>query len=153
MTTRAGISERDLALIFSVMVLLLGVMAMALLLRVVVRGSRGLVGIVLMGAAVVLLVYWAREAYRTVGQEFDITDVGEEKEWNYEIHREGDEAVLVGEVPGPERELEVRIRGKVLEVRGGQGFVRKVKMPFAVKEWDQSYRNGVLQVVARDRRR
>ncbi|MFQ5951401.1 MAG: Hsp20/alpha crystallin family protein, partial [Candidatus Geothermarchaeales archaeon] len=95
--------------------------------------------------------YWARGAYRTVGRELRLGSAADDRGWTYELHREKGKATLVAEVPGPEEELRVRSNGNIIEVRGGGGFTKKVKLPFPVREWDYSYRNGVLQVVAKRR--
>lgn len=149
MRAKTGLSDRDIALILSLVVVIVGVIVTALLLRLAVRGGRGLLGIALAGATAFLLAYWAREAYKTVSTELRLTSTADDTEWTHELHKERGNATLVAEVPGPEEELRVQTDGNIIEVRGGGGFTKKVKLPFPVGEWHYSYRNGVLQVVAK----
>jgi len=124
---------------------------MLLLLVFFLRVSRGLLGIVLAGLAVVLILYWIRELRRTVKQEWHsiprpapITTYRDT--WDYELVDNGNTITLVAVVPGPASEVKARIEGHVLAIQGGSGFRKLVKLPTRLSIRAISYVNGVLNV-------
>ncbi len=140
--------EEDLPRLVSLAVLILGLIIIGLLLRLIIREQRGLLGVLLAGVSIAVLIYWIREARRAVKEELKPIAVSEDH-WIYEV-MEGDEDVtLVAQVPGPEDEVGVNLLEDSLEVRGGGNFYRKIRLPSRVRNYRTTYRNGVLEVKMR----
>ncbi len=114
-------------------------------LTLLVRGQRGLLGALLAIAALALLVYWANEVRVALkgGAEGIPKEVDEQ--WIYDMIRRGKELLFIAEVPGPEEEVRISVRGRAIEVFGGGGFHRIVKLPKRMRLSDSSYLNGVLK--------
>lgn len=124
-------------------VLVLGIVAMAVVLTLLIRVQRGLLGIVLGAIAVVLLAYWIRELRKIVKKEFSLASA--QIKWTPDLLDKDDEIVVVGIVPGPES-VNAEFRDGVLEIRGGQGFHEFVVLEKALRIKEVRYVNRVLQV-------
>ena len=124
-------------------VLVLGIVAMAVVLTLLIRVQRGLLGIVLAAIAVVLLAYWVSELMKLVKKEFSLPSA--QIKWNPDLLDKGDEIIVVGTVPGPES-VNAEFRDGVLEIRGGQGFHEFVVLEKALRIKEVRYVNRVLQV-------
>ncbi|MCW4043057.1 MAG: Hsp20/alpha crystallin family protein, partial [Candidatus Bathyarchaeota archaeon] len=106
---------------------------------------RGLLGIVLGGLAVALVIYWILEIRKTMKTEFKVRGI-EAREWAPDIIENKDEIVVVGKVPGPREKVKVLLEENFLEVKGGLGFRKIVKLPSKIVSFNTSYNNGVLEV-------
>ena len=124
-------------------VLVVGMLVMTVVLVLLVRVQRGLLGIVLGAIAVGLLVYWISELRKTVKKEFSIPSA---MKWSPDIFHRDDEIIVVGVVPGPEKKVKVEFRNGILEVRGGQRFHEFVTLGEHLKVEETKYVNRVLQV-------
>lgn len=125
-------------------ILVLGIVAMAVVLALLVRVQRGLLGIVLGAVAVVLLAYWVSELRKIVKKELSVP--GAQIKWAPELFDKADEIVVIGIVPGPESEVEADFRDGVLEIRGGRGFHEFVTLRDAMRIKEIKYVNRVLQI-------
>jgi len=125
-------------------ILVLGIVAMTVVLTLLIRVQRGLLGIVLGAIAVVLLAYWVRELRKIVKKEFSLPNA--QTKWAPDLLDRGDEIVLVGIVPGPESRVNAEFRDGVLEIHGGQGFHEFVALRQALRIREIKYANRVLQV-------
>ena len=125
-------------------ILLLGIVAMAIVLTLLVRIQRGLLGIVLGAGAVALLAYWVIELRKIVKKEFSLPTA--RTKWVPDLLNKGDEIVLVGMVPGPESSVKVEFRDGVLQIQGGQGFHESVILRQAMRIKEMKYANRVLHV-------
>lgn len=114
-------------------------------LTLLVRGQRGLMGVLLAIAALALLAYWANEIRAALKGGAGGVPKGIEEEWIYDIIRRGKELLFIAEVPGPEEEVRISVSGRAIEVFGGGGFHRVVKLPKPMRLSDFSYLNGVLK--------
>lgn len=123
-------------------VLIVGMLVIAVVLMLLVRVQRGVLGIVLGAIAVGLLVYWISELRKTVKKEFSVPSA----KWSPDILHQGDEIIVVGVVPGPEKKVKVEFRNGILEVRGGQRFHEFVTLGEHLKVEETKYVNRVLQV-------
>ncbi|WP_309492539.1 Hsp20/alpha crystallin family protein [Candidatus Hecatella orcuttiae] len=132
--------------LISAAILLLGLIVIGFLLILIIRVQRGLLGIVLAGLAVFLLVYWLRELRKTVKEEWLAVPVQQQVEWAYDLIDRDSELILVAEVPGPEDQVKVKLEGRVLEIAGGHGFHKRVKLPRNVEKPETTYNYGVLEV-------
>jgi hypothetical protein len=112
------------------------------------RADNGFVSFILIGIALVTIVYWSKVIKKmliTNKPKFKARDT-ETKNWVYDLIKGDQETVFVAEVPGPEEKIMVRLIDKVLYVRGSQGFSKEVPIE-GTKEMEISdfkYRNGVL---------
>jgi uncharacterized membrane protein YraQ (UPF0718 family) len=128
---------------FNYIILIVGMLVIAVVLALLVRIQRGLLGIILAVVAVGLLVYWISELRKTVKKEFSVPSA---IKWSPDILHQGDEIIVVGAVPGPEKKVKVEFRNGILEVRGGQRFREFVTLGEHLNVEETKYVNGVLQV-------
>lgn len=138
--------QTPLAEVFNYIILVVGMLVIAVVLALLVRVQRGLLGIVLAAVAVGLLVYWIGELRKTVKKEFYAPSV---VKWNPDILYEGDEIIVVGVVPGPENKVKAEFSNGILEVRGGQRFREFVRLGKNLRIEETKYVNRVLQVKLR----
>ncbi|MEM2941922.1 MAG: Hsp20/alpha crystallin family protein [Candidatus Bathyarchaeia archaeon] len=124
---------------------LVGVVAIAVVLALLVRLQRGLLGIILGSLAVILAAYWILDLRRTLRRELRIRP-SETKGWNHDIIEDGKEILVVGKVPGPREKIEVLLRGDLLEVKGSRHFRELIKLPTRASILGTVYNNGVLEI-------
>ena len=99
------------------------------------RADNGFVSFILIGIALVTIVYWTRIIKRMVmTQKPKFTAREQEsKNWVYDLIKGDDETVFVAEVPGPEDKIAVRLIDGVLYIRGSQGFSKEVQIEVFIK--------------------
>ncbi len=112
------------------------------------RGDNAFVSFILIGIALVTIVYWTgviKKMVTTNKPKFKTRDT-ESKNWVYDLIKGDQETVFVAEVPGPEEKIMVRLIDKVLYIRGSQGFSKEVPIEGTneMEISDFKYRNGVL---------
>ena len=112
------------------------------------RSDNGFVGFVLIGAALITIVYWTVVIKKMVltGQPKFTSREQESKNWVYDLIKGEQETVFVAEVPGPEDKIMVRLIDGILYVRGSHGFSKEVPIDGSnqMEIADFKYRNGVL---------
>ncbi|MBS7622581.1 Hsp20/alpha crystallin family protein [Candidatus Bathyarchaeota archaeon] len=124
---------------------LIGIVAIAIVLALLVRLQRGLLGIILGSIAVILAVYWILDLRRTLRRELRIR-LSETRGWNHDIIEDGAEILVVGRVPGPHEKIEVLVRDDLLEVKGSRHFRELIKLPAKASILGTVYNNGVLEI-------
>jgi len=127
-------------------ILIVGIVAIGIILILLIRIQRGLLGIILAVVAAFLLAYWLREIRRTMNDEWIPTSKPKPSAWTYDLLRRDSGITFVAEVPGPVSEVTTRLTGNILEVMGGQNFYKSISLPSEMKETKMTYRNGVLEV-------
>ena len=119
-----------------------------LIYAVSMRADNGFVGFILVGAALITIVYWTVVIKKMVltGKPKFTPREQESKNWVYDLIKGDTETVFVAEVPGPEDKIMVRLIDGVLYVRGSQGFSKEVPIEGSsdMQIADFKYRNGVL---------
>ena len=112
------------------------------------RSDNGFVGFILIGAALITIVYWTVVIKKMVltGQPKFTSREQESKNWVYDLIKGEQETVFVAEVPGPEDKIMVRLIDGILYVRGSHGFSKEVPIDGSnqLEIADFKYRNGVL---------
>ena len=112
------------------------------------RADNGFVSFILIGIALVTIVYWTKVIKKmVVTQKPKFTAREQEsKNWGYDLIKGDNETVFVAEVPGPEDKIAVRLIDGILYIRGSQGFSKEVQIegPKEMEIGDFKYRNGVL---------
>ena len=112
------------------------------------RSDNGFVGFILIGAALITIVYWTVVIKKMVltGQPKFTSREQESKNWVYDLIKGEQETVFVAEVPGPEDKIMVRLIDGILYVRGSHGFSKEVPIDGSnqMEIADFKYRNGVL---------
>ena len=112
------------------------------------RGDNAFVSFILIGIALVTIVYLTRIIKKMVitGKPKFSAREQESKNWGYDLIKGDQETVFVAEVPGPEDKIMVRLIDGVLYVRGSQGFSKEVSIEGSndMQIADFKYRNGVL---------
>lgn len=129
----------------SLFVMLLGIVVVGVVLMVILRVQRGLIGLILGGAAVVLLAYWLREVRRMIRTErphLPAKPAG----WSYDMIEQGEELVIVAEVPGPGDQVKIDLIGQKLDVKGGNGFRKEIILPKVAEVVQMTYNNGILNL-------
>lgn len=123
--------------------LILGTLATLLLLilfSLMLRLGRGILGLILIGIIVLLGLYWFKEVKKA------LKTYRPKIEYPLELVENGDLLILTAQVPGPEKEVSVKILGRKLLIRGGKGFKKTIKLPYPVKILKRSYVNGILHL-------
>ena len=112
------------------------------------RSDNGFVGLILIGADLITIVYWTVVIKKMVltGQPKFTSREQESKNWVYDLIKGEQETVFVAEVPGPEDKIMVRLIDGILYVRGSHGFSKEVPIDGSnqMEIADFKYRNGVL---------
>ena len=137
-------SEKSLNYIIPVALLIL----FGLIYVMSLRADNAFVSFILIGIAVVTIIYWTgiiKKMVVTNKPKFATRDT-ESKNWVYDLIKGDQETVFVAEVPGPEDKIMVRLIDKVLYIRGSQGFSKEVPIEGTneMQIADFKYRNGVL---------
>ena len=138
---------------FSDILSIVSITIVAILLILLFKIKAGILGIVLGAITVATLFYWLKEIKKIWRDEKDYRSVKKalekkkgETEWLYDLTDDEENITLTAEVPGPTEEVKVRLHKNVLEIRGGNNFIQKVKISKEVELQDRSYINGVLCV-------
>ncbi len=96
------------------------------------------------------MIYWVREVRMMARSEERkmAKEIEQQKDWVYDLIKGNDEVVFVAEVPGPEDQINVRLIGDLLHIKGGQNFARDVPLELTQEMGiaDYKYRNGVLTI-------
>ena len=128
-----------------IMTVLAGVVVIAIILALLVRLQRGLLGVVLGSLAAALAIYWILEMRRTIKKEMIIRPF-EARRWIPDIIEDPNEILVVGKVPGPREKIRVLLRGDLLEVKAGLEFSEVIRLPARAVSFNTAYNNGVLEV-------
>jgi HSP20 family molecular chaperone IbpA len=116
----------------------------------IARLNQGYMGFILIAIASGLMLYWVKELKNMVrSQDSRNRSIEQEqKDWVYDLINNNDELVFVAEIPGPESEINVKLAGQLLHIKGGQNFSRDITLDLteAVGISDLKYRNGVLTI-------
>jgi len=111
-------------------------------------GFSGFVSFILVGAAAITMIYWAKVLKKMAKEQKPKYSMKEQesKTWVYDLIKGEQEFVFVAEVPGPEDKIIVRLIEGVLYVRGSGGFSKEVPIEGSsdMQIFDFKYRNGVL---------
>lgn len=112
------------------------------------RSGTGFVSFILIGAAAITMIYWAKVLKKMTKEQkpkYMIRE-HESKSWVYDLIKGEQEFVFVAEVPGPEDKIVVRLIEGILYVRGSGGFSKEIPIEGStdMQIFDFKYRNGVL---------
>ena len=130
--------------------LLVAVAIVIILLIVLFKLKGGILGVIIGIIAAAALTYWVIEVKRIL-KEQKAPSLGKH-EWFYDLIEEGENVTFVAKVPGPAQEVKVKIVGGMLEVEGGGGFLKRIRVPKNVELEDKKYVNGILHVRLRKKR-
>lgn len=112
------------------------------------QGDRNYAASILIGAAAITMVFWARILKKFIlsQQSKFVAREPETKNWMYDLIKDEGGFVFVAEVPGPVEKITVRLVDGILYVRGSGSFAREVPITGAdrMELSDFKYRNGVL---------
>lgn len=112
------------------------------------QGDRNYVASILIGAAAITMIFWARilKKFIVSQQSKFVAREPETKNWMYDLIKDEGGFVFVAEVPGPVEKITVRLVDGTLYIRGSGGFAREVPITGAdrMELSDFKYRNGVL---------
>ena len=104
----------------------------------------GVIGIALGTVAVAALIYWLIEIKKIFKEQN--APASEEHEWFYDLIEEEEYITFVAKVPGPAKEVKVKVVGDTLEIKGGRNFFQKVQIPKGTRLQDKTYTNGILHL-------
>ncbi|MGB9718892.1 MAG: Hsp20/alpha crystallin family protein [Thermoproteota archaeon] len=125
-------------------ILLVAVATVVILLIVLFKLKGGILGVMIGILAAAALTYWVIEVKRIL-KEQKAPSLGK-REWFYDLIEEEESITFVAKVPGPAQEVKVKIVRGMLEVKGGGGFLERIRMPKNVELEDEKYVNGILHV-------
>jgi len=112
------------------------------------RSGSGYVSFILIGAAAITMIYWARVLKKMTKDQKPKYSIREQeaKNWVYDLIKGEEEFVFVAEVPGPEDKIMVRFIDGILYIRGSGGFSKEVPIEGSkeMQIFDFKFRNGVL---------
>jgi len=133
--------KRDIEDYVSFAVLIIGLLFAAFIILILSRLQSGLIGIILAILAGALIVYWVKEARKIAREDLKIA-----QKWSYDIIKDKEFIIVVAEVPGPESEIKVSLLNNKLEIKGGNNFVRVIKVGKVKEITNYTYNNGILNV-------
>lgn len=129
---------------------LLVLLFMGIMYVLMLRINQSAAGFILLAIASGIMLYWVRELKRMAGSEEprSMPREADQKEWGYDLIKNNGEMVFIAEVPGPEDQIDIRLASGILHIKGGQNFVRDVRLELskAMGISDYKYRNGVLTI-------
>lgn len=112
------------------------------------QGDRNYAASILIGAAAITMIFWARILKKFIlsQQSKFVAREPETKNWMYDLIKDEGGFVFVAEVPGPVEKITVRLVDGTLYIRGSGGFAREVPITGSDRMdlSDFKYRNGVL---------
>jgi len=123
---------------------IVSIAVVALLLIALFKLKGGILGMVLGTITVAALIYWLMEI-KKIFREQKLPSL-EEYEWFYDLIEEEENITFTAEVPGPAREVKIKIVGDMLEIKGGGNFFQRVQIPKGTRLQNKSYTNGVLHI-------
>ena len=130
--------------IVSMLVLVIGLFLMSLVTMFLIRMQRGLLGIIIAGLTVTLMIYWLKEVRHIVRGDLDPAQYT--NKWTHDI-LEGEEVItVIADVPGPAKDVKVELRKGSLKIFGGQGFKKRISVPYGLNIISTSYVNSILNV-------
>ncbi len=124
------------------MILLVIILAL-ILISLTARFQRSLLGLALIIAIGLLAFYWSRELRKAMSSRRAV------EKYPIELIEKDELILLTAQVPGPEEEVRVELRGTKLLLMGGRGFKRIIKLPCRATILNRSYLNGVLHLQLR----
>lgn len=132
--------------VLTLVIIVIGTIVIGVTLTLFLRFQRGLIGILASILVTTLLIYWLREIKNIIKNEFSAFRSKRDGRWIYDIIDRKGEITLVGEVPGPEHQINIKVMEGMLEVLGGRNFKEKVDLREKVEIIGTTYRNGVLNI-------
>lgn len=129
-----------LSKLFTILVVILLAL---ILISLTARFQRSLLGLALVIALGLLAFYWIRELRKAVSGRMAI------ERYPVEMIEKDGLILLTAQVPGPEEEVRVELKGTRLLLTGGKGFRRIIKLPCKTTILTRSYLNGVLHIQLR----
>lgn len=137
-----GRSETGIFLSRLFTILLLALLAL-IIISLTARFQRSLLGLALVIALGLLGFYWIKELRKAVSSRRAL------EKYPIELIEKDELILLTAQVPGPEEEVRVELRGTKLLLMGGRGFKRIIKLPCRATILTRSYLNGVLHLQLR----
>jgi len=144
--------EPNIAGTVSFAILIVGIILIGIILTLVFRAQKGLLGVALAGSAIVLLAYWLKEIRETLRKEWIPVKPTKEVGWAPEIIKTNDEVVVVAKVPGPEEKVKANLHYRTLEITGGRNFWKTIELQEEFEELQATYKNGILSIRLMKRR-
>ena len=126
--------------------IIVGLIFAGIVIILLAKFQRGMIGIVLAIAASLLLLYWIKVFRRTVRNSLGISSPPSKKELMFDIINESTSITVVAEVPGPEDNVKVDVNELTLNITGGMNFKKSLKMETRTEINSVTYVNGVLTV-------
>jgi len=150
----------------SLFILIIGVALAGIILGLLVRFERGIVGLLVAGVAIGLLAYWLMEIRKAAGGEIKVEiarQAGPSRKpveprlpqaqkpegWTYDLIDEGEQMTLIAEVPSPTEKIKVTQSERMLQIVSGQDFDQVVELPENAEVLKATYKNRVLQIILR----
>lgn len=127
-------------------IVVIGLVAVGAIVILLTRLQRGMIGVVLAIVATLLLIYWLREFRKTVAKDLGLPSPPPKKEMMLDIIKGSGGVTVVAEVPGPEDQVKVDLKGQTLDIVGGMKFKKAVNIDGHAKIDTVTYLNGVLTV-------
>ena len=128
------------------LLILVSLVVGGIIIIIIVRLERGLLGFILGGASIALFVFWVREFKKMVNDDKQFPSLTNYKKWQYDIFENDNEITIVTEVPGPEKEILINIINKTVKISNGKNFSEEIKLKKEVKMINKSYLNGILNI-------
>ena len=126
------------------MLSIVSIAVVALLLVVLFKLKGGILGMVVGTIAVAALIYWLMEIKKIFEEQKAPTS--EEHEWFYDLIEEEENITFIAKVPGPAKEVKVKIVDDILEIKGGRNFLQRIQIPKGTILQEKTYISGVLHL-------
>ncbi|MEM4245853.1 MAG: Hsp20/alpha crystallin family protein [Candidatus Bathyarchaeia archaeon] len=155
-------SRRDQEELATLLATVAGVAVIGVVVALLIRLQRGLLGVILSAIAAALLAYWLGEVRSLIKRRVTIlptpvktapkrvTPPGRDElideTWTYDLYETKEGSLLVARVPGPEKDVKVSLSEGVLKIWGGHGFAKSLPVSGIGGIKKTEYKNGVLVV-------
>ncbi|MBS7634906.1 hypothetical protein KEJ34_05355 [Candidatus Bathyarchaeota archaeon] len=130
--------------LFRSILLVLSASALALLVILFFKLKSGVQGIIVGAIAVAVLIYWLVEIDKILKENRTSPLGGHELFHDFFEDEEG--ITILVKMPRQFNEVEVRISGENLEIKGNGKLLERLQIPREVKLKEKSYVKGILQV-------
>ncbi len=137
-------NEKETNDLFRIIFLVLSASILALLVILFFKLKSGIQGIIVGAIAVAVLIYWFIEINRILRENRASPLSGHELFYDFFEDEEG--ITVLVKMPGQFNEVEVKISGENLEIKGDGKLLHRLQIPKEVKLKEKSYVKGVLQV-------
>jgi HSP20 family molecular chaperone IbpA len=138
-------NEKETSYLFRSILLVLSASALALLVILFFKLKGGVQGIIVGAITVAVLIYWLIEINK-IFRENKKAPSPSGHELFYDFFEDEEGITILVRMPGQFNEVEVKVSGENLEIKGDGKLLQRLQIPREVKLKEKSYVKGVLRI-------